>query len=156
MTRLREGNAATQSRSEDQQGERRRVDVAAEAADVAAAALLPDLEYPGAGRGARFDKGLQQALVPVANGNPVHQVDIPEWQLLVPPRHLSQQEVGDQVPRCLLRLGRRRNDTILELRPSNRPRGTLIYEGNMSGDEMMLNVAGTTGNKLTLIAMRQE
>jgi hypothetical protein len=39
---------------------------------------------------------------------------------------------------------------------SNMQNGTLSYDGTVSGDEMKLNVTGTTGNKLTLIAKRQK
>jgi hypothetical protein len=34
--------------------------------------------------------------------------------------------------------------------------GTITYEGTVSGDEMKLNVIGTTGNKMTLVAKRQK
>ncbi len=34
--------------------------------------------------------------------------------------------------------------------------GTVAYEGTVSGDEMKLNVTGTTGNKMTLLAKRQK
>jgi hypothetical protein len=34
--------------------------------------------------------------------------------------------------------------------------GTITYEGTVSGDEMNLNVTGTTGNKMTLLAKRQK
>ena len=34
--------------------------------------------------------------------------------------------------------------------------GTITYEGVLSGDEMRLNVTGTTGNKMTLVARRQK
>jgi len=35
-------------------------------------------------------------------------------------------------------------------------RGTISYEGTVAGDEMKLNVTGTTGNKMTLVARRQK
>ena len=35
-------------------------------------------------------------------------------------------------------------------------RGTITYEGTVSGDEMKLDVTGTTGNKMTLVAKRQK
>jgi hypothetical protein len=34
--------------------------------------------------------------------------------------------------------------------------GTIAYEGIVSGDEMKLNVTGTTGTKMTLVAKRQK
>ena len=34
--------------------------------------------------------------------------------------------------------------------------GTITYEGTVGGDEMRLNVTGTTGNKMTLVARRQK
>jgi hypothetical protein len=34
--------------------------------------------------------------------------------------------------------------------------GTVSFAGTVSGDEMKLNVTGTTGNKMTLIAKRQK
>jgi hypothetical protein len=34
--------------------------------------------------------------------------------------------------------------------------GTITYEGTVAGDEMRLNVTGTTGNKMTLVARRQK
>ncbi len=34
--------------------------------------------------------------------------------------------------------------------------GTIAYEGTVAGDEMKLNVTGTTGNKMTLVAKRQK
>jgi hypothetical protein len=34
--------------------------------------------------------------------------------------------------------------------------GTITYAGTVSGDEMNLNVVGTTGNKMTLVAKRQK
>ena len=34
--------------------------------------------------------------------------------------------------------------------------GTITYEGAVRGDEMSLNVTGTTGNKMTLLARRQK
>jgi hypothetical protein len=34
--------------------------------------------------------------------------------------------------------------------------GTITFEGTVSGDEMRLNVTGTTGNKMTLVARRQK
>ena len=34
--------------------------------------------------------------------------------------------------------------------------GTVSFDGTVSGDEMKLNVTGTTGNKMTLIAKRQK
>ena len=34
--------------------------------------------------------------------------------------------------------------------------GTIAYEGTVGGDEMRLNVTGTTGNKMTLLARRQK
>jgi hypothetical protein len=34
--------------------------------------------------------------------------------------------------------------------------GTVSYDGTVSGDEMKLNVTGTTGNKMTMIAKRQK
>jgi hypothetical protein len=34
--------------------------------------------------------------------------------------------------------------------------GTLTYDGTVSGDEMRLEVTGTTGNKMTLNAKRQK
>jgi len=34
--------------------------------------------------------------------------------------------------------------------------GTISYSGTVGGDEMKLNVTGTTGNKMTLIAKRQK
>jgi hypothetical protein len=34
--------------------------------------------------------------------------------------------------------------------------GTISYDGTVSGDEMKLDVTGTTGNKMTLIAKRQK
>ncbi len=34
--------------------------------------------------------------------------------------------------------------------------GTISFAGTVSGDEMKLNVTGTTGNKMTLIAKRQK
>jgi hypothetical protein len=38
----------------------------------------------------------------------------------------------------------------------NTPSGTVSYDGTVSGDLMKLNVTGTTGNKMTLIAKRQK
>ena len=38
----------------------------------------------------------------------------------------------------------------------NIERGKITYEGTVSGDEMNLNVVGTTGNKMTLLARRQK
>jgi hypothetical protein len=35
-------------------------------------------------------------------------------------------------------------------------RGTLSYTGALAGDEMKLDVIGTTGNKMTLVAKRQK
>jgi hypothetical protein len=34
--------------------------------------------------------------------------------------------------------------------------GTVAYEGTVSGDEMKLDVTGTTGNKMILVAKRQK
>jgi hypothetical protein len=34
--------------------------------------------------------------------------------------------------------------------------GTVAYAGTVSGDEMKLNVIGTSGNKMTLVAKRQK
>ena len=34
--------------------------------------------------------------------------------------------------------------------------GTVSFAGTVSGDEMKLNVTGTTGSKMTLIAKRQK
>jgi hypothetical protein len=34
--------------------------------------------------------------------------------------------------------------------------GTITYEGAVGADEMRLNVTGTTGNKMTLVARRQK
>ena len=34
--------------------------------------------------------------------------------------------------------------------------GTITFEGAVAGDEMRLNVTGTTGNKMTLLARRQK
>ena len=34
--------------------------------------------------------------------------------------------------------------------------GTITFEGTVAGDQMNLNVTGTTGNKMTLIAKRQK
>lgn len=34
--------------------------------------------------------------------------------------------------------------------------GTVSYEGVVKGDEMRLNVTGTTGNKMTLVAKREK
>jgi hypothetical protein len=34
--------------------------------------------------------------------------------------------------------------------------GTVAYAGTVSGDEMRLNVTGTTGSKMTLVAKRQK
>ena len=34
--------------------------------------------------------------------------------------------------------------------------GTITFEGTVSGDEMTLNVTGTTGNEMTLVAKRQK
>ena len=36
----------------------------------------------------------------------------------------------------------------------NIERGTISYEGTVAGDEMKLNVIGTTGNEMTLVAKR--
>jgi hypothetical protein len=50
--------------------------------------------------------------------------------------------------------GRRDGDRIsFEI---NIERGTITYDGTVSGDEMKLNVVGTTGNKMTLVAKRQK
>ena len=35
-------------------------------------------------------------------------------------------------------------------------RGTISYEGTVAGNEMKLNVTGTTGNKMALVARRQK
>ena len=34
-------------------------------------------------------------------------------------------------------------------------RGTISYEGTVAGDEMKLDVTGTTGNQMTLVARQQ-
>jgi len=38
----------------------------------------------------------------------------------------------------------------------NNERRTISYEGTVAGDEMKLNVIGTTGNEMTLVAKRQK
>jgi hypothetical protein len=38
----------------------------------------------------------------------------------------------------------------------NIERGKISYEGTVAGDEMKLNVTGTTGSRMTLVAKRQK